>query len=100
MERNARGSERAEVQYALELYLPGLRRDEMPELVARARAAAREMRRLGTPVRFLRSISLPGDEICFLLFEASFEEEVTEAAQRASITFERVVAMEVTVDDG
>jgi hypothetical protein len=108
MERNAQGreraevqcGERAEVQYALELYLPGLLRDEMPELVARARAAADEMQRLGTPVRFLHLIALPGDEICFLLFEASFEELAAEAADRASIAFERVVAMEMAVDDG
>jgi hypothetical protein len=87
------------VQYALELYLPGRRSDGVPETAARARAAAEEMQRLGIPVRFLRSIFLPGDEVCFLLFETSSADLVTEAARRAAIAFERVVAMEVNVDD-
>jgi hypothetical protein len=87
------------VQYALELYLPSTTRDRIPETVTRARTAAEDMQFLGTPVRFLWSIFLPEDEVCFLIFEASSEERVAELARRASIAFERLVAIEVALDD-
>lgn len=89
------------MQYALELYLPRLERDALPQAADRARAAATQMRHGGTAVGFLRSIFMPGDEICFLVFEAPSEEAVAEAARRAAIVFERVVELEVApVDPG
>jgi hypothetical protein len=59
---------------------------------ARARLAAEELSREGTPVRYLRSIFVPEDESCFLLYEAVRAEDVEEAARRASLRFERAVA--------
>jgi hypothetical protein len=59
---------------------------------ARARLAAEELSREGTPVRYLRSIFVPEDESCFLLYEAVSAEDVEEAARRASLRFERAVA--------
>ena len=90
----------ADVQYALELYLPRFGRDALPEAAARAGAAAEQLRGLGTPVRFLRSIFLPGDEICFLLFEGPSSEAVAETGRRAAIAFERVVEVEIAHDEG
>jgi len=37
----------------------------------RARSAAEELTRKGTRVRFDRAIHVPGDEICFFVFDAS-----------------------------
>jgi Nickel responsive protein SCO4226-like len=82
------------MQFALELYL---RRqpESQSQLVARARSAATTAQRSRVPLAFLRSIYLPGDEICFLVFEAPSAEAVAEAARQADITFERVVEAEL-----
>jgi hypothetical protein len=47
----------------------------------------------GTPVRYLRSIFVPEDEICFLLYEAGSADAVREAALRARLPVERVAAV-------
>jgi hypothetical protein len=58
------------------------------------RRSARELTREGTPVCYVRSIFLPGDETCFDLYLASSAEAVREAARRAGVRFERVVIYE------
>jgi hypothetical protein len=87
------------VQYVVELYLPRSRAGALPRATARARAAAGQLRAEGAAVHFLRSIFLPEDEICFLLFEGPSEAAVAESARRAEIAFERVVAAEVAADE-
>jgi hypothetical protein len=77
-------------EYMVELYVS--RAD--PGAVERAaqltqRAAAR-ISRLGTPVRFLRSIYDAEDETCFFLYAAETEETVRQAALAAGRPFERV----------
>src|SRR5207248_2101312 len=57
-------------EYLLELYIS---RTDPRVIAARgesARAAAIELTRRGTPVRYRRSIFLPDEETCFVLFEA------------------------------
>ena len=56
----------------------------------RAREAANELNREGTPIRYLRSIFVPEDETCFVFYEASSAEGVLEAARRASLPVERI----------
>jgi hypothetical protein len=57
----------------------------------RARAAAKELRQRGIAIRFVRSIFLPSDEICFYVFEADSAEAVGTACAQAALRFERVV---------
>ena len=57
----------------------------------RARAAAKKLAEHGTPIRFVRSIYVPDDEICFLVFEAISADTVEDACKRAALRFERVV---------
>jgi hypothetical protein len=83
----------------VELYLSRLGGPGLAEAAARAGIAAAQMRAEGTRVSFLRSIFLPGDEICFLLFEGPSAEAVSEAVRRAAISFERVVAAEIVPDE-
>jgi hypothetical protein len=78
-------------RYLVELYLPRAGADGLQSAARRARAAAEEMTREGTPIRYLRGIFLGGDEICFHLYEASSPELVVEASRRAAIPVERVV---------
>jgi hypothetical protein len=58
----------------------------------RARLAAAEVNGEGMSVRYLRSILVPEDETCFYLYEAGSAEAVREAAQRAGLRFERIIA--------
>jgi hypothetical protein len=60
----------------------------------RAREAAEELSRTGTPVRYLRSIFVPEDETCFLLYEADSASAVREAALRARLPVDRVAAVD------
>ena len=56
----------------------------------RARVAAEELSRKGTSVRYLRSIFVPDDETCFLLYEAESVGVVREAARLAGLPFEQI----------
>ena len=58
----------------------------------RARLAAAEVNSDGTTVRYLRSILVPEDETCFYLYEAGSAAAVREAARRAGLQFERIIA--------
>ena len=47
--------------------------------------------RLGTAVRYVRSILIPGDETCLHLVEADSPERVAEAFERAGLAADRIV---------
>jgi hypothetical protein len=57
----------------------------------RARSVAEELTRAGTPVSFDGSIHVPGDEICFFVFEAPTGRDAALAAHRAGLDPFRVV---------
>jgi hypothetical protein len=87
--------------YLAEAYLARARASELDAHEGRARAATNELRRQGTPIRFVRSIFLPADEICFYVFEAVSAEAVGAACERAALRFQRVVeAVDSTRGDG
>jgi uncharacterized protein DUF4242 len=77
--------------YVVELYLPGIADGELDALTARAKAAAAELTRAGTSVRFLRSLFLPEDETYFCVYEAPSQEAAIEASRRAELAFDRVL---------
>jgi general stress protein YciG len=82
-----------EVAYFLaEFYLPAASPGGTAEALARARAAAEEVAREGDLLRLLRIIFVPGDETCFVAYEAASSEAVAEAGRRAGLDFERIVA--------
>ena len=76
---------KALARYTLELSPPQGGWTELQQASDRARRAAEQMRRNGTPVRFLRSIFVPEDETCFFLFEAPTAAAVRDAARRAQL---------------
>ena len=78
-------------QYLVELYLP--RRDEaaLADAAVRARAASEQLTSEGRQVRYLRTIFVPQDEICFHLYEAQAADAVGEVSLRAEIEYERIV---------
>ena len=77
--------------FLAELYLPTTGPGGTAEAAARARAAAEEVARDGDLLRFLRIIFVPGDETCFVAYEAGTSEAVAEAGRRAGLDFERIV---------
>jgi hypothetical protein len=78
-------------QYLVEAYVPRSRVREARAAGRDARAAAEELVREGTPVRYVRMTFLPDDETCFHIFEAASVEAVSEACRRAGIGSGRIV---------
>jgi hypothetical protein len=62
----------------------------LAEAEVRARRAA-ELARAETPVRYIRSIFVPDDEMCLHMFEAPSAEALREASDRAGLSPERIV---------
>ena len=76
--------------YMVERHLPGITQDQLIAAAGRAKEARARMTRQGTPVRYLRSTFVPGDEKCYCLFEGSSKEAVEAAQTRAGIPFEHI----------
>jgi predicted methyltransferase MtxX (methanogen marker protein 4) len=77
-------------EFLLELYVSREAEAVVRGTSERARSAADELTRAGTPVRCVCSIFVPEDETCFLLYEADSIGVVQEAASRAGLSFERI----------
>jgi len=78
--------------YVAERYLPGITTEQLLDAARRARRAAAEMTVAGTPVTYLRSTFLTGDQACYCLFDGPSEQAVAQVNDRAGIPYERIVA--------
>lgn len=78
-------------KYMVERHLPGITNDQLTAAAGRAKATTAQMTEEGTPVRYLRSTFVPGEDKCFCLFEGPSEDVVKEANERAEIPYQRVV---------
>jgi hypothetical protein len=78
--------------YLVETYVPKALAVDAAEAGRRARAAAAELSREGTSVRYVRATLLPADETCFHVFAADSPEPVAEACRRAGLESARIVA--------
>jgi hypothetical protein len=74
-------------RYTVELRLPHAGYADVQQAAARARAATG-----GDGVRLLRSIYVPEDDACFLLYEGPSAESVKAAALRARLVPQRIDA--------
>jgi hypothetical protein len=77
--------------YLVETYLARGQAHERAARERRARSAAAELTRGATPVSFDRSIHVPGDEICFYVFDAPSARDAADAAERGGLDPIRVV---------
>jgi hypothetical protein len=77
-------------EFLIELYVSRTEPKGVERRAERAQQAAVELTAAGMPVRFVRSIFVPADETCLLLFEAASIDAVREAAQRAALPFDHV----------
>jgi len=80
--------------YLVELYVSRDDHTSVGLRAERARQAAAELTREGTAVRYVRSIFVPEDETCLLLYEAESLAAVDAAARRAGLAFDRIAAAE------
>ena len=53
--------------------------------------AVQDLRDEGLPIRHLRSILIPDDEMCFHVFDAPSAASVSDVGRRAGIPFERIM---------
>lgn len=81
--------------YLIEAYSGRVSAEEARQAATRVRRAATAMRRRGVPIRHVRSIFLPEDEMWFHLFEAGSAEEVGELASRARLAYDRITRAEI-----
>lgn len=87
-------------KYMVERHLPGITPEQLQAAAARAKSTTAEMSRQGTPVRYMRSTFVPGEDKCFCLFEGPSAEAVKEANEKAEIPFENVVeALHIAAED-
>jgi hypothetical protein len=77
-------------EFLAELFTEADNLDGRAALVRRAREAAEA----SAEVRFVRSIFIPDDEMCFLVFEADSSDAVARLAERAALPIDRVVRAE------
>ena len=77
--------------YLVETYLARNQPGERSARERRASAAAEQLTRERTRVRFDHSIHLPEDEICFFVFHAPTSRDAALAAERAGLDPFRVV---------
>jgi hypothetical protein len=76
-------------KYIVELYVARSDRAALERGIELMRRAADRLTGAGTPVRHLRSLFVPEDETCYVLFEAVAAAAAQEAARAAGLPFER-----------
>jgi hypothetical protein len=86
--------------YLVETYLARTNLRDRSARERRARATANELRRHQTDLRFVRSIHVPEDELCFYVFEACSSIDVAWAAERAGLEPLRIVTAVASDEDG
>jgi ubiquinone/menaquinone biosynthesis C-methylase UbiE len=79
-------------EYLVELYVAHGDHVVARQHVTQAERAGAELSREGRTVRYVRSILVPEDETCFLLYEADSADLVAEAVHRAGLRLEHVSA--------
>jgi len=80
--------------FVIESYLSRTGTGELDAAAARLRAAIDEMPEAAGRVRYLRSMFVPDDEMCFHVIEAPSQAVAIEAARRAGLTPDRIVEAE------
>ncbi len=87
-------------RYMVERHLPGFTSEQVSAAARSAKQATTQMSSEGTPIRYLRSIFVPGEDKCYCLFDGPSAEAVREANERANLPFQRIVeALQVEAED-
>jgi hypothetical protein len=76
--------------FLVETYVSRSAAGEPDRTISRTIAAVAELEAAGRAIKYLRSIYVPDDEICLLLFEAGSADTVALAARRAGLDPDRI----------
>jgi hypothetical protein len=76
--------------YAVERMLPGITMEALAGAQAAAIGEAERSSAEGTPVRYLRSVFMPGDARCLCLFEAESADAVRRVNDRAALPYSAI----------
>jgi hypothetical protein len=74
--------------------LPGITMEQLGAAQKAAIETGRKMTKDGKPVRYIRSMFVPGESHCMCLFEAPSAENVRELNETAKIPFTRIIEAE------
>jgi Protein of unknown function (DUF4242) len=77
--------------YLVERYVPRAASAHLAEIVSTAKAAAGQARDSPGAIRYLAVTLVPGDELCYCLFEAPTIEAIQQAHELAHVPCERIV---------
>jgi hypothetical protein len=77
--------------YVADRDLPGITMDQLAGAQKAAIETSERFTEEGRPVRYLRSMYVPGDDRCMCLFEASDADTVRAVNDEAEIPYTRVV---------
>ena len=87
-------------QYVVERHLPNFTGEQLAAAAKRAKQTTLAMTREGMPVRYLRSIFIPGEDKCYCLFEGESAESVLQANQRADLPVQSISeALSITTEE-
>lgn len=87
-------------KFMVERYLPGITPDQLQAAAGAAKSTTASMSTEGTPVQYLRSTFVPGEDKCYCLFEGASADIVKTANERANLPYERIVeAMHLSAED-
>ena len=78
--------------YMVDRDLPRITPEGLVALQGAEIAAAHDLSSVGRPVRYLRSLFIPGEARCMCLFEATDEATVAELNELARLPFTRIIA--------
>jgi hypothetical protein len=77
--------------FLVERYVPGAGQAQLTEITTAAKAAARAAPAAAGVVRYLAFTLVPGDELCYILFEAPSIEAVRLMTEASQLRNERIV---------
>ena len=86
--------------FMVERYLPGVSAGQAAAGELLAEQLAMRLRTEGGVVRLLRSLFVPQDEQCFVLFQATSAHALAETLERLGIAYERIAeVIDLTAED-
>ena len=77
--------------YLTERYLPGITLEQLTAVSAVARDTSRRFTAEGKPVRYIRSLFVPGEGRCLCQFEAATARVIQEVNEAAQLPFTRII---------
>src|SRR5215218_6360477 len=86
--------------FMVERYLPGVSAGQAAGAELLAKQLAMHLPAEGASVRHLRSLFVPQDEQCFVLFQAASAHALAETLERLGIAYERIAeVIDLTAED-